>query len=150
MAACAAAGCPVSSGRNPNAGPPDDGLPGWFSDKVTCARLGNAVGPSLSGTIGQGLHQTAAQAELFSVTVEIGTYDVRRVLLAIIADNWAHARGGAGHSIHEKIKKEVRESFYPDQDHWREAITAGSRRILDLAIGGAGKPLMPGRPGLCP
>lgn len=116
--------------------PPDAGIAGWFSAKLTCAQLGNAVGPSLNGTIGQGLRRFAEHADVHSITAEFGTYDVYRVLLAVIADNWLHARGSPKSGVAQEIKQEIRKSFYPDEDDWRDAVAAGSQRILDEAIEG--------------
>jgi len=116
--------------------PPDAGIAGWFSDKLTCALMGNAVGPSLNGTIGQGLRRFAELADVHGITAEFGTYDVYRVLLAVIADNWLHARGSPKSGVGKRIKLEIRKSFYPDEDDWRDAVAAGSQRILDEAVAG--------------
>ena len=116
--------------------PPDEGVKSWFTTKLTCAQLGDAVGPKLTGTIGQGLSQVAHGSNLYSITAEFGTYDVYRVLMAIIADNWLHVRGHPQSGLGGPIKQEIRDCFYPDQDDWRELVLSGSQRILDEAAAG--------------
>lgn len=116
--------------------PPDERVRTWFSDRLTCAQLGNAVGPGLSGTIGQGLRRAVGEVDVYSITAEFGTYDVHRVLMALIADNWLHARGSVNGSAASTIKQETRTCFYPDTDEWRESMLAGSQRILREALAG--------------
>lgn len=116
--------------------PPDQSLKSWFSARLTSARLGNASGPALSGTIGQGLRQTVQTTDVYSITVEFGTYDVYRVLMAIIADNWLHFRGRPQSGLGLQIKREIRNSFYPDQDDWRKLVMEGSQLILNEAAAG--------------
>ena len=116
--------------------PPDAEVRSWFTTKLTCAQLGNAVGPTLSGTIGQGLRQVTKDANVYSITAEFGTYDVYRVLMAIIADNWLHVRGHPQSDFGRRIKQEIRECFYPDHDDWRDLVLSGSRQTLDEAAAG--------------
>lgn len=118
------------------AAPPDDRIRAWFTDRLTCARLGNAVGPSLSGTIGQGIRRALPDTRVYSVTVEFGTYDIYRVLNAILADNWLHVRGDPGSDSAQVVKREIRECFYPDSDEWRRNVHTVSQRILAQALNG--------------
>lgn len=116
--------------------PPDARVRNWFTDRLTSARLGNAVGPGLSGTIGQGLRRTVPDAVVYSITVEFGTYDIYRVLMAILADNWLYVRGYPNSDTAVRIKEEIRTCFYPDTDEWRRKVNAASLRILDQALTG--------------
>ena len=111
----------------------------WFTDRMTCAELGDAVGPSLFGTIGQGLRQVVHEGAVYSITAEFGTFDVYRVLMAVIADNWLHLFGDLKSSLGADMKREVRQSFYPDEDDWCEQVLKGSQRILSQAIEGLAK-----------
>lgn len=117
--------------------PVSESVNAWFTTELTCAQLGNSIGPRLFGTIGQGLHQVVPTADVYSITVEFGTYGIYRVLMALIADNWLHLRSHPGQGeLGRQIKQEIRESFYPDQDDWRELVLDGSQRILnEAAIG---------------
>ena len=116
--------------------PPEDKIKSWFTDRLTCAQLGNAVGPDLFGTIGQGLRQIAIDKKVYSITAEFGTFDVFRVLMAIIADNWLHLHGDLKSTLGADIKREIRGSFYPDADDWCEQVLTGSQRILNQVIKG--------------
>ncbi len=118
---------------------PVDGFESWFSDKVTCAQSGNAVGPALTGTLGEGLLSLVTEAQVYSITAEFGTRNIDRVLMAIIADNWINTRSVANQSrpgvpLSDPVKQEMRDSFYPDEDEWRTCVLTGSRRILDESI----------------
>ena len=69
----------------------------WFRNGLSTPAEGQSLSAPTSGTIGSGLRRRFAdtETEITSLTVEFGTYSVREVLMALIADNWLHARGEA-------------------------------------------------------
>ena len=75
---------------------------------------------------------------MYSVTVEFGTHDIYRVLMALVADNWLYLRGDPLGQEGAAIRAETREAFYPDSDAWRRGVAEGSRRVLDQAVSGIG------------
>lgn len=114
--------------------PPDEALRSCFGEGVTSAALGDAVGPSLSGTIGRALCEALPGAAVDSITIEYGTYELERVFLALLADNWLHLRGDVNSAIGRRIKKEIRACAYPDQGDWKQRVFVRACEVMAGAI----------------
>ena len=113
-----------------------DRLIAWFGDGITSPEAGTSSSAALTGTIAGAVRRTLAGTEITSVTVEFGTYPVRPVLLALLADNWLHLRGDVDSPLGRAIKAEIRKRLYPDEDDWKELVWSRSRQILDRAVRG--------------
>ena len=70
------------------------------------------------------------------LTLEFGTLPLERVLLAIRADNWLHARGKVRSALGRRIKTQIRDAFYPDEDDWKELVYLRARQIMRRAVAG--------------
>lgn len=115
-----------------------DRLVGWYGNGVASPAAGNSSSASLVGTIGGCVRRTLAGAEVTSVTVEYGTYPVREVLRALMADNWLHLKGDLDSELGRAIKAEVRDHLYPDEDDWKELVYVRARQLLRRAVRGLG------------
>ncbi|HYI07259.1 MAG TPA: M14 family metallopeptidase, partial [Reyranella sp.] len=73
--------------------PEERRLRAWFGEGLTSPEAGDSTSPPLTGLIADGLITGCPGADVVSVTVEYGTYPIRRILAALLADNWLHARG---------------------------------------------------------
>ncbi len=110
----------------------------WFRNGLSTPAEGQSLSAPTSGTIGSGLRRRFAdtETEITSLTVEFGTYSVREVLMALIADNWLHARGEPDSDLGRMIKAEVRKALYPDEDDWKELVWVRGRQILRRGVKG--------------
>ena len=117
-----------------------DRVSNWFSNGLAAPAEGQATSAPLSGTIGSGLRRRLGNTEtdITSLTVEFGTYSVREVLMALIADNWLHARGNPDSDLGRAIKAQVRKALYPDEDDWKELVWVRGRQIMRRGIAGLG------------
>ena len=111
-------------------------LRAWFGEGLTSPEAGNSTSPPLTGLIADGLIAGCPGADVVSVTVEYGTYPIRRILGALLADNWLHARGDVDSDLGRVIKAEMRACFYPDENDWKELVWLRARQIVDRAVAG--------------
>ena len=120
--------------------PHGDRVSKWFMNGLATPAEGQSLSAPLSGTIGSGLRRRFAdtETEITSLTVEFGTYSVREVLMALIADNWLHAKGDHDSDLGRAIKAEVRKALYPDEDDWKELVWVRGRQILRRGMRGLG------------
>lgn len=116
--------------------PYGDRLKAWYGEGLSSPTLGNSTSVPLFGFIANAVRQGCPDAVVTSITLEFGTYPLERVLLAIRADNWLHARGVVGSDLGRGIKAEIRQAFYPDEDDWKELVYLRSRQIMRRAVAG--------------
>ncbi|MGB0631698.1 MAG: DUF2817 domain-containing protein [Alphaproteobacteria bacterium] len=112
----------------------------WFGHGLETPAEGRATSAPLTGTIGSGLRRRFADTgtEVTSLTVEFGTYPVREVLMPLIADNWLHAKGVPDSDLGRKIKAQIRNALYPDEDDWKELVWVRGRQLMRRGIAGLG------------
>lgn len=97
---------------------------------------GTPTSAALNGTVGGCVRRVLNGATITGVTVEFGTYRVRDVLYALIADNWLHLYGDPDSKIGRAIKANTRLRLYPDEESWKELVWVRSRQILRNAAEG--------------
>lgn len=116
--------------------PEESRLRRWFGEGLTSPEAGDSTSPPLTGLIADGLIGGCPGADVVSLTVEFGTYPIRRILGALLADNWLHARGAVHSDLGRAVKAEMRACFYPDEADWKELVWLRARQILDRAAAG--------------
>ena len=113
-----------------------DRLRAWYGEGLSTPALGNSTSVPLFGYIATAVNATCKHAEVTCMTLEFGTLPLERVLLAIRADNWLHARGTVDSALGRRIKADIRDAFYPDEDDWKELVTLRARQIMRRAVAG--------------
>lgn len=107
---------------------------------VPTARKGMPTAPptsaALNGTIGGCVRRVLTGTTVVGATVEFGTYPVRDLLYALIADNWLHLHGDPESELGRAIKANTRLRLYPDEESWKELVWVRSRQILRAAMAG--------------
>ncbi|MEQ8603875.1 MAG: DUF2817 domain-containing protein [Marivibrio sp.] len=97
-------------------------LDSWFGGDVTSTHAGTAVTVPLSGTILDGIERRYADAAVSAAALEFGTIDNRHVQLAVRADNWLHHHGALDSPQGFRIKQQIRDAFFVDEDWWKRAV----------------------------
>ena len=110
----------------------------WYGDIVTSPSAGTSSSAPLVGVIARSVREAAKGAEVISATLEFGTYSVREVLHALLADNWLHAHGDIDSALGREIKADIRKRLFPDEDDWKERILSKGVEILNRALNGLG------------
>lgn len=115
-----------------------DRVVAWYSQPVTVPHTGDAVSTVIDGKVGYGLQRFLPNALVASVTLEFGTYPLRVSMDAIRADGWLHLRGDPASEAGRRIKRRMRDAFYPDKDDWKSMIWSRGDQIITQAVGGLG------------
>lgn len=100
-----------------------------FGAKVQPWAAGEGVAYGISGGFPTAM-QDRFGANIRVLTCEYGTYNPRKVIEAMTAENRAHFFGGKT----EDAKKQFKEIFYPQNPQWREKVLAGGLRVIDQAL----------------
>ena len=76
-------------------------------------------------------------AEVVNLTIEWGTYDVEKMLQALMMDNWLmHRAGDADPALVDTVRADLIERFYPQATEWRRNVILASEKIYDQAVAG--------------
>ena len=108
----------------------------WYGNIVTSPSAGNSSSAPLVGVIARSVREAANGADVISATLEFGTYPVREVLHALLADNWLHAHGEVDSALGREIKADIRKRLFPDEDDWKEPVLAKGVEILNRTLKG--------------
>ena len=69
-----------------------------------------------------------------SLTVEWGTYEIERMVEALLLDNWLRQRTSGASDEQDRVRGELIERFIPSDPLWRAAVIQGSEAIFEDAI----------------
>ena len=115
---------------------------GWMGDRygdiAATPPPGKSSSAPLVGVIARAVREAAWGADVTSATLEFGTYPVRDVLHALLADNWLHAHGDVDSALGREIKADIRKRLFPDEADWKERVLAKGVEILNRALKGLG------------
>lgn len=98
-----------------------------------------AARPVYQGLVFQAVEQEAAGvgAKMTGAVIEFGTYDNDAVIGAIIADRWLRFnKSEASPEILAFLQQEIKETFCPESEQWRESVLRHSERIYKETLQG--------------
>ncbi|GAB5488132.1 MAG: M14 family metallopeptidase [Parasphingorhabdus sp.] len=110
-----------------------------YGDQVTDPEAGTSTSAALDGMLANGISESLPNADISFVTIEFGTRDTSTVLTALRADNWLYQKGDLDSSLGQSIKKDIRDSFYPEEDDWKHSVWSRSCEVIELAMNGLAK-----------
>lgn len=105
-----------------------------FGPHVTSSEDGSSVSASI---VGDGLTAAAEilpHAHVVPVALEFGTVAAPLVLDALRADAWLHARGDLESDLAKRIKRQVRDAFYVEDNLWRGMVLGQSLQYCRMAL----------------
>lgn len=116
-------------------------LSAWWPDHaIHCDDVVDGVSIFYNGLLLEGLRaeiQKFNPAKLVNLTIEWGTYEVEKMLLALVMDNWLmHRSGKADPAQVDAVRNELVERFYPKAADWRFNVIRISDEIHDQAVAG--------------
>ena len=98
----------------------------WHGAAVASIDGGDSVSAKLAGDWLGAIPGFLSHACVTGIALEYGTVDTTKVMDALRADNWLHARGDPLGPDAAAIKAQIRAAFYVDDDLWRGMVLGQS------------------------
>jgi len=111
-------------------------LQDWYRHGLASPTDGTKSAASRDGLMESQLLRLLTSAQVTRITMEFGTYPLRRVLKSVLADNWLHLKGDPDSDLGQRIKADIRDCFFPDEDDWKELVYVRARQIFGHAMRG--------------
>ncbi len=111
-----------------------DRLQTWYRHGLASPFDGTLSAASRDGLLESQLKRLLTNSQVTAMTMEFGTYPIKRIFKAVLADNWLHLNGDVDSEQGRSIKAEIRQCFFPDEDDWKELVYLRSRQIFNRAI----------------
>ncbi|MBB2493861.1 M14 family metallopeptidase [Aquipseudomonas ullengensis] len=108
----------------------------WWGSAVTNSAEGNSASADLNGTQDLAVLEECPQAQYNGLTLEYGTLPGLQVLNALRADHWLHRNPQAPAAQQARIKRQLRDAFYVDDDAWKRRVLEQAREVLQLTLQG--------------
>jgi predicted deacylase len=89
---------------------------------VQSSEAGESVSAPLQGTLDKAFAHWMRGNELTFAALEVGTKPTRDVFLALRRDNWLHLNAKPNDPVWPKVKREMRDAFYPDTPEWKRTV----------------------------
>ncbi|MBB3034863.1 DUF2817 domain-containing protein [Alteriqipengyuania lutimaris] len=110
----------------------------WWPDRsIHCDDVVEGASIAYRGVLADRLRREIEEHEggkALSLTVEWGTYDIDRMVEALLMDNWLRHRAGGAPERQDWIREQLIERFIPSDPRWRDAVIEGSEAIFEDAI----------------
>ncbi|MGV6820226.1 MAG: DUF2817 domain-containing protein [Parvularcula sp.] len=114
----------------------------WYQDdEIHCDAVIGDVDPDYRGIMTHAISQEIlaknSAAGIASMVVEWGTYDVSKMLQALMMDRWLRLhRDEQDCALVEGTTAELIERFYPADENWRSGVLIGAKRIISQTLSG--------------
>lgn len=114
----------------------------WYPDnEIHCDAVIGDIDPDYRGIMTQAISQDIltqnSDARITSMVVEWGTYDVSKMLQALMMDRWLRLhRDDQDIALIEKTTAELIERFYPADEQWRSGVLSGAKKIISQTLSG--------------
>jgi Protein of unknown function (DUF2817) len=115
----------------------------WYEDLgFRAAGTRESAATEVRGTMNHAVIESAAAAQIISISIEFGTVGFRRMFEALRADNWHRVRA---HSVPPEVREELLRCFCSPESEWRESILDRCHRVLARTVEGVTASLRSGR-----
>lgn len=108
----------------------------WYGEDVTSSEDETSTSTRIVGNVASALDQEIGEAKLTAITLEFGTVPLPVVLNALRADHWLHARGNPAAPLRDKIKAQILDAFYCNNDEWKQLVWKRAIEILRRGLAG--------------
>lgn len=110
-------------------------LGAMFGASVASSAAGTSVSVPVTGTLAGHFQRLRADGSYVYACLEFGTFDQDSSHRVLREDAWLH-KFGRDHLYEElgqRIRRSVRDHYYPDAQDWREAVLFRSRQVVRMA-----------------
>ncbi|MFN8927005.1 MAG: M14 family metallopeptidase [Rhodospirillales bacterium] len=108
----------------------------WYGEDLASTVAPKTAYSGSTGSIIVGCTEGAPWAEWTPIGLEFGTIAPDEVRLAVRADGWLHLYGEIDSPEGRRIKKALRDAFYPDDTVWRAKVWARGAEIVAKGLAG--------------
>ena len=103
-----------------------------FGERVTALQPGAGPAYRIEGGLESMIFREFAKADPYFVCQEFGTYAGIKVVHALRQENrWQHYGGGG---VDHPVKSNLKRTFYPEDNSWRQAVLQRGRELLAQAL----------------
>ena len=102
---------------------------------VTSYFDGSSSSAPLTGNIYLAAYEEAPRAAYAGVALEYGVVPLQQTIDALRADQWLHAHPDAPADQRARIKRELVEAFYGDDDAWKAVVVRQARQAAFAFLG---------------
>jgi Protein of unknown function (DUF2817) len=115
----------------------------WYEDLgFRAAGTRESAATEVRGTMNHAVIESAAAAEIMSISIEFGTVDFRRMFEALRTDNWHRMRA---HAVPPEVREELLRCFCSPEPEWRESVLERCNRVFARTVAGVTASLRSGR-----
>ena len=108
----------------------------WWGAGLTNSFDGSSSSAQLNGTLDWAAMGECPQAEYTGMTLEYGTLPGPKVLKALRAEQWLENQSSPAPALRARIKQQLRDAFYVDNDGWKIRVLQQAREAMQQAVAG--------------
>ncbi len=94
----------------------------------------------LTGLMWNAIYDECPQAEYTGIALEYGTVPILEVIDALRADQWLELHPEAPPELAQRIKRQLRDTFYVDDDAWKQQVVEQAFEAARQAVQGLAGP----------
>ena len=106
----------------------------WYGDEVHSTTAGASLYAGSKGSILAGFRPLVGSLEWAAVGLEYGTRERETMRKAMLANSWLHLHGELDSDLGRKIKQEVKDASYPDEDEWKSLVWKRGKEVIGIAL----------------
>lgn len=106
----------------------------WYGDQVHSTGAEGSAYSGSKGSILNGFRPPLQGLDWASVGLEYGTREREKVRLSVRADTWLHAHGELDSDLGRQIKRDLKDSFYPEEREWMEKVWERGKEVVGIAL----------------
>jgi len=96
----------------------------------------SAISTLVTRVMWHAAYDECRQAELTAMSIEYGTQNLEQVLSALRAEQWLQLHPQTDATTARKIKQDLRDAFYVDNETWKQQVVAQGLLALHQAVAG--------------
>jgi octopine/nopaline transport system ATP-binding protein len=98
------------------------------------ATTNTGIAATATGYVSSAACQALAKSKVLPLVIECGTYPSANVFENLRADHWLHLHGDLNSAAAKTIKANLKESFIPNDESWRETVLMRSLSYFKQAL----------------
>jgi len=107
----------------------------WWGE-ITSVHTGSSTSIPMTGPIQVALTEECAHAEHIGICLEYGTYPLDKMINTLRADHWAYRYKQFDTVQGNEIRKNLKDTFYPDDPEWKNQIWKQAHNATLQALSG--------------